>query len=96
MKLAPTLLHTMTAGACLLILAGCVAVTPELDRHFGDSVRIANAQQTIAPEASTNTKLVGMDGPSAHASIVDYRKSYAAPPPQMNVFTIGVGNGGSR
>lgn len=91
MKRIPNLLP---ACITLTVLAGCAPLTPELDKRFGESVRVINAQQTLSPEASTNTALAGMDGPVAHHVFVRYNKSYGAPAPQPNVFTIGMGTGG--
>ncbi|OWW19103.1 pilus assembly protein [Noviherbaspirillum denitrificans] len=79
------------AGAA--VLAACAPLTPELDKHFGESVRILNAQQTLNPQASSNTAQVQLDGRAAHEALGRYQKSFAAPTPQPNVFTIGVGSG---
>ncbi|WP_420474705.1 hypothetical protein [Noviherbaspirillum sp. ST9] len=73
--------------------AGCAPLTPELDKHFGESVRVMNAQQTLAPEASSNTAVTAMDGRASHEVMTRYAKSFATPTPQPNVFTIGVGSG---
>lgn len=75
-------------------LAGCAPITPELDKRFGDSIRVIRAQQTLAPEASANTAITQLDGRAAHEVMTRYVKSYAAPAPQPNVFTIGMGTGG--
>ncbi|RZI43997.1 pilus assembly protein [Herbaspirillum sp. HC18] len=85
----------LQAGA-LLALAGCAPLMPELDKRFGESVRVINAQQTLSPEASSNTGLVSLDGQAAHHAIVRYSKSYEAPTPQPNVFSIGVSSAGSK
>ena len=81
------------AGLTLLLaFSGCVSRTPNLDRHFGESVRLINAQQTLNPNAGANTNPVaGMDGKAAKSAMDLYQKSFAAPEPQQNVFTIGVG-----
>lgn len=90
--------NILPACTALAILVGCAPLTPELDRHFGESVRVMNAQQTLSPEASANSAVTGMDGQAAHHTITRYTKSYSAPTPQPNVFSIGVGSssGGSN
>lgn len=86
-----------TVGALLagtILMAGCVARSPEVDRHFGEAVNTAKAQQTINPDASRDRNPVaGLDGPAANAAIDRYHKSYESPPPPVNVFTIGIGGG---
>lgn len=77
----------------LLALDGC-AQTPILDSHFGDAVNLVKAQQTLHPEASRNTDPIsGMDGKAGMSAYAAYQKSYKAPAPQANPFTIGVGGG---
>lgn len=81
-------------GLCgaLLAVTGCVSPAPNLDRHFGESVRLIKAQQTLNPEASRNTDPVkGMDGVAAKSGYDEYQKSYREPPPPTNAFTIGIG-----
>jgi hypothetical protein len=69
-------------------------MTPRMDSHFGDSVRIANAQQTINPDAAKNSNAPnGLDGKSGLEIMDRYQKSFRTPPPQSSVFTIGVGSG---
>ena len=77
----------------LSLLAGCAATTtPVLDSHFGESVALLKAQQIMYPDAYRNTDPVsGMDGKSGVSAYQRYQKSFAAPEPQPNVFTIGVG-----
>ena len=77
-----------------LAVAGCVSLTPNLDSHFGEAVNQLKAQQTLYPEASRNTDPVsGMDGKAAKSAYNQYQKSYRAPEPPSNAFTIGVGSG---
>ncbi len=87
--------HFRTASVLcpmLLAIAGCVSTTPTMDRHFGESVSLIKAQQTLHPEAARNTDPVkGLDGKAAKSAYDQYQKSYAAPEPQTNAFTIGVG-----
>jgi hypothetical protein len=80
------------AAAVLLGVNGC-ATTPELDRHFGETVNLVKAQQTLNPAAALNTNPVkGMDGKAAKSGYDAYQKSYATPEPKTNSFTIGVGS----
>ena len=75
-------------------LAGCATNTPVLDKHFGEAVNAAKAQQTINPDASLNTDPVaGVDGKAADAAVDRYHKSFESPPATGNIFTIGVGGG---
>jgi hypothetical protein len=85
------------AGLIVVIgLVGCASETPNLDKHFGDAVNAAKAQQTINPDASQNSKLeVGIDGQAANAAVDNYHKSFVQPPATTNVFNIGVGASGS-
>ena len=77
------------APALALTLSGC-AGTPVLDSQFGDSVRQANAQQTLFPNAGRNTApVLGIDGRAADGAYESYQKSYKTPEPQQNVFLIG-------
>ncbi|MGB9128253.1 MAG: hypothetical protein WCB97_01255 [Thiobacillus sp.] len=87
-----------TAGtlAAVLLLAGCVTRAPVVDQHFGEAVNMAKAQQTVNPDASRDQDPVaGLDGQAANAVIDRYHKSYETPPQPVNVFTIGIGGGGT-
>ena len=77
----------------LSLLAGCAATTtPVLDTHFGESVALLKAQQIMYPDAYRNANPVsGIDGTAGASAYQRYQKSFAAPEPQPNVFTIGVG-----
>lgn len=78
------------AAALLLGVSGC-ATTPELDRHFGETVNMMKAQQTLNPSAALNTDPVkGIDGKAAKSAYDEYQESFRAPTPQPNAFTIGV------
>jgi hypothetical protein len=82
------------AGSLVLGVAGCVSTTPALDRHFGESVNLAKAQQTLNRSASLNANPVkGIDGQAAKSAYDEYQKSFKAPVPQPNAFTIGVAGG---
>ena len=88
-----TLRLALIAAGCAL-LNGCLNSTPVWDRTFGDSVKAVTAMQTLNPNASANTDSVaGVDGTAATAAQQNYGKSFMAPPPPANMFTIGVGGG---
>lgn len=84
--------HSSTAGlpnrlfsliglaGSMLLAAGCVSTTPNLDSQFGKSVNLIKAQQTLNPEASRNTNPVaGIDGAAGKSGYDEYQKSYRAP-----------------
>jgi hypothetical protein len=78
--------------SAIAVLPACVSTTPQWDQSFGDTVRMATAQQTINPDAGRNPDpVLGLDGRAAQAAIAEYQKSFVAPEPQTNVFTIGAG-----
>ena len=61
-------------------MVGCMTPTPHYDKHFGEAVRTAVAQQTINPDASRNTDPVtGLDGKAADQSIRNYDQSFTTP-----------------
>ena len=84
--------------APLLQLAGCVqGGTPHFDARFGESTRLAMAQQVLDPAAAGNTAPAnGLDGASARAVMERYRASFAEPngqvPPPVT-FMLGGGGG---
>ncbi len=80
------------AALLLTLVGGCASRNPYLDTQFGKSVRLLNAQQTINPNAITNTDpVLGLDGQAALSGFNDYQKTFAAPAPQPATFTIGIG-----
>ncbi|MBS1189184.1 MAG: hypothetical protein H6R10_976 [Rhodocyclaceae bacterium] len=83
--------HAMLVAITAAVTAGCASTTtPDYDRHFGEAVRMARAQQTINPEASSNTDPVaGVDGPAAKEAMGRYQDSFKSPPPTFNVMNIG-------
>ena len=88
--------NVFTLALLMAALAGCATATPQLDSKFGDAVNAARAQQTAHPEASQNTDpAAGLDGKAAHAAEDRYHRSFERPPATGNVFTIGVGTGGT-
>ena len=81
-----------------LLLAACThGSTPQLDRHFGDAVRLAMAQQVRYPASAVNRQPAdGLDGASAQAVMQRYRASFVEPngqAPQPVQFMLGGGNG---
>ena len=85
--------HCLPCAVLLCLLSGCAATTtPVLDSHFGESVALLKSQQILYPDAYRNTNPVsGIDGKAGVSAYQRYQKSFAAPEPQPNVFTIGVG-----
>jgi len=85
-------LNLVAAITVALALGGC-ANTPNLDAKFGDSVRLARAQQTLNQQAGRVPRPVnGMDGPSASAAYQNYQQSFTTKDSQSDAFTIGVGS----
>lgn len=82
-------------ASCLLVtvaVSGCVQRSPFIDSHFGAAVSIINAQQIMNPEASHNTDpVLGLDAKAAQSAYDQYQRSYKAPEPSSNAFTIGIG-----
>lgn len=93
-----TLLLRLAALALALQLAACAhSSAPQLDRRFGDAVRLVMAQQVRYPANAGNRQPAdGLDGPSAQAVMQRYRASFAEPngqAPQPVQFMLGSGNG---
>jgi hypothetical protein len=88
-----TLIECLSGAVIVACLAGCTAPTPRLDANFGSAVEMAKAQQTLHPEASSNTEpLVGLDGVAVNGLVDRYNQSFKRPPATTNVFNIGVGS----
>lgn len=69
---------------------GACSLTPRADRDFGNSVRLALAQQTLNPQARDNRSPVnGLDAQAAKSAYDNYQRSYASPEQQQNSFSIG-------
>lgn len=88
----------LPALLALLTLSGCTTNrSPYLDSHFGQAVEFAKSQQTLNPEASQNPDPVaGIGGRAARDSLERYESTFRRPPPQTNVFGIGVSGGGGQ
>lgn len=88
---------------CLMMLsplavAAC-STSPAFDRSFGESARLATFQQTRDPSATERNGDRPVDGIEARAAsktMDRYYKSFAEPPPPVNVFNIGLGSEGAR
>lgn len=83
--------HILIVAVALTHLVGCTPLSPNLDNSFGNSLTALKASQTINPTASANKANPKLDGPAAKEVVDRYQKSYTAPAPHQNVFTIGVG-----
>jgi hypothetical protein len=87
----------LRAALCIAVcaaLGGCLSSTPHWDKTFGNSVTQIRDMQVLNPNAGDNTDPVaGIDGKAAVAAQTQYDKSFTAPPPSVNVFTIGVSPG---
>jgi hypothetical protein len=87
-------------GCALLALvavmaAGC-SLTPVVDARMGRAVASAVRTETMDPAAATNrTPVTGLESGASVALVARYMRSFAAPPPPANVFSIGVGTGSS-
>jgi hypothetical protein len=93
MKISPTQASLILAAAVVYALAGCAPAPSRLDSTFGTSLNTIKAYQTLNPTASANTASPTIDGPAAQEIMGRYVKSYSAPEPQQNVFSIGVSGG---
>lgn len=85
----PFLAWRIGAAIGVAALTGC-AMTPTLDRQFGQSVTLLRVQQVIDPAASSRPSSPSLDGETAKQMIDRYHKSYQSPSPPPGAFTIGV------
>ena len=86
-------LISATLCCCALATAGCAMNQPA--PPLGGTVGLTLAQQILDPGVNANRPSVdGIDGQAAKSGYDAYQKTYRAPQPQPNVFTIGVA--GSR
>jgi len=74
-----------------LSLGACMTTTPNYDAHFGESVRIVRAMQTLNPDAVNNDPVSGVSGKAAVASMDRYGASFVKPPTDTNAYTVGIG-----
>lgn len=86
---------TSVIVAGLGLLAGCVAIHPEVDQRHGQAVMGARDAQTFNPQAARNPNAVsGIDGMAAKETMDRYVDTFKSPPPTTNVINIGGGLGG--
>ena len=70
-------------------------VSPDYDASFGASVRIAQARQTLNPNASKDTRVMTrLEGDAAKNALDRYYESFKTPPPSTG-FTLNIGTFGS-
>ena len=93
LPLLPLLLtRTLPLVSCIT-LGGCAATTtPAWDARFGDTVRMLQAGQLIAPEAPTRhgQTVPPVDGRSVSEAMHHLHQSYRSPPPSQ-VLPMGAG-----
>jgi len=76
--------------AGLGLLAGCVAIHPEVDQRYGQASSAARDAQTVNPQAARNPNAVaGIDGMAAKETMDRYVDTFKAPPTTMNVSVGG-------
>lgn len=93
MRILSSLLCTLLAVAA----SGCQSLSPQLDSQFGQAVTLMQRQQVINPQAASNTNpVLGLDGRAARSGYAQYQKSFAAPEPQPQAFTIGIGGSAAK
>lgn len=84
----------LSATACLCAVLGLVACSSEpisLDRHLGQSLQQAQAQQAVYPPGHWPQTTPPTDGMAAVNAVERYQQSFAKPLPPVNVMNIGVG-----
>lgn len=88
--------QTMLLAAAALAMGACTTTPQNLDAQMGHSVEMIKALQVANPQAATDTRPVeGIDGKAADALVERYHKTFSAPQPTVNVYSIGVGGSGS-
>jgi len=88
-------IRTILASGALLLVAACAPTTPRLDAQFGESTVLLRAQQTRDPDATQRNGDRPVDGVEAQAAanaVRRYQKSFAEPPPAVNIVNIGLGS----
>lgn len=94
MKTIRTLIRSAICAGLFAALGGCMTSTPQWDANFGNAVSTMRTMQIANPNASMNDDPVaGLDGTAAGYAIENYGKSFDAPPPHINMFSVGVGTG---
>jgi hypothetical protein len=82
------------------VLSACGTLnSDEFDRNFGQSVVNARLAQTQNPQASVRNQdaaFPGIDARVARETLQTHNRSYSAPEPRGNIFSIGVGTQGNN
>ena len=97
MRIERSLILACSATICLLSACKTFQTTPALDQSHGQALAALKAQQTFNPAAALQNgdRSVGSVEASAVTPAVDrYYKSFAVPPPPVNIINIGVGTSG--
>lgn len=88
--------RTITLAAATMavtVLTGCTPLSPVVDSQFGNALNTLKTQQTFDVTAAVRNDSPLQDGKAAAEATSRYVKSFNAPTPHQNVFTIGVGGG---
>ncbi|MBA5686219.1 pilus assembly protein [Rugamonas apoptosis] len=83
----------LCATSAALLLGACASNTPYLDSQFGQANRMLQTQQIILPQGQAGNPSAGVDGQVARSGYDQYQKTFRAPEPQTQAFTIGLGTG---
>ena len=82
----------LRASLCCLVLLSAGCVTQPATTPYGAIVSLTMTQQVLDPMAGAKHATVdGVGGQEAKSTYDAYQKTFRAPQPQPNVFTIGVG-----
>lgn len=74
------LLNTIVLSAVVLLTLACTG-TPQLYRHWGESVQTARQRQTVDPQAGKQTYTsTGMDGTATGHAVDSYHSGFKAAP----------------
>jgi predicted naringenin-chalcone synthase len=86
---------TSLVPLALIVIGGCSS-TPVVDARLGRAVTSAVGAETLNLAASMNrVPVAGLEAGASMAVVARYTRSFSAPPPPANVFSIGVGTGTS-
>ncbi len=86
--------HPALPLVCLsaVLMAGCASEMTSLDRHLGESLRLAQRQQAVYPAGTWPAERPhSSDGVASVHAVERYQQSFAKPLPPVNVMNIGVG-----
>ncbi|WP_107877492.1 hypothetical protein [Pseudoduganella sp. UC29_71] len=92
-----TTLRLALLAALAPLLAACAQQSPRTDAQMEQAVRLLTVQQVRNPGAARNAPPPdGIDGRAAASAYAQYQKSFQAPEPQPQAFTIGIGGGTAK